>query len=94
MAIKILCWVTLLASFSEPALVHRTSPEIWQATIKAGQQDLRLTFRIERDGPEWTCRMSSIDRPDPGARTPASIAVEGTSVKIVIPPLRAYLKGS
>jgi len=92
MAIKILCWVTLLASFLAGARAQDIAGN-WQATIKAGQQDLRLTFRIERDGPEWTCRMSSIDRPDPGARTPASIAVEGTSVKIVIPPLRAYFEG-
>src|SRR5215472_18641282 len=64
---------------------------IWQGTLSAQGRDLRTQIRIVNDGGTMRATFASIDQ-GPGV-LPATVALQGSSVKILIPGMGGSYDG-
>jgi uncharacterized protein (TIGR03435 family) len=65
---------------------------IWQGTLQAPNKNLRIIFKISKDGGGLRAVLYSIDKSSDGALA-ASVALDGTKIKITLPSLSGIYQG-
>lgn len=80
---KLTLWIMALAALLGNALQAQNITGNWQGTLQAGQQKIRLLFKIALENDKLTATLYTIDRPSPPIAT--TLKVDGSSVKITIP---------
>ncbi len=80
---KLTLWIMALAALLGSSLEAQNITGNWQGTLQAGQQKIRLLFKIALENDKLQATLYTIDRPSPPIAT--TIKVDGSSVKITIP---------
>ena len=82
---------TALAVLSVGLLHAQDIVGIWQGTLQVQGRDLRIQIRIVGEGGALKATLYNVDQ-GPGAM-PATVAVQGTAVKIVVPGIGGSYEG-
>lgn len=90
---KRLLWLGVLASLLVSTLYAQDIAGVWQGTLKADSQDLRVVAQIAKgDGGGWKATMYSIDQDtDPIAVT--SVTLEGSELKLMVDAVQGAYEG-
>jgi hypothetical protein len=88
---KLTLWLTALAAFLGSALQAQDISGSWQGTLQAGQQKIRIVFKIALENDKLRATLYTADRPAPPFAT--TITREGSSVKITIPGINGTYEG-
>ncbi|HTW67191.1 MAG TPA: TIGR03435 family protein [Bryobacteraceae bacterium] len=89
--LSVMAWGMALAALQGSALEAQDITGNWQGTLQAGQQKIRLLFKIALENDKLTATLYTIDRPSPPIAT--TIKVDGSSVKITIPGANVDYEG-
>jgi uncharacterized protein (TIGR03435 family) len=84
-------WMMVLAAFPGSALEAQSISGNWQGTLQAGQQKIRIVFKIALENDKLTATLYTVDRPSPPIAT--TIKVDGSSVKIMVPSANGAYEG-
>ncbi len=86
---KLMLWMIALAALPGSALQAQNITGAWQGTLEAGQQKLRVVFKVSLEDDKLKAVFYSIDQQSPAI--PAStVTKEGSTVKIGIGGLGSY----
>jgi uncharacterized protein (TIGR03435 family) len=88
---KLTLWIMALAALPGSAIEAQDVTGNWQGALQAGQQKVRIVFKIalENDKPKAT--LYTVDRASPPIAT--TITREGSTVKITIPAINGKYEG-
>jgi pimeloyl-ACP methyl ester carboxylesterase len=79
-----LCWLSALATLAASSLLAQDISGIWQGTLKAGAQELRLILEVSKgNGGGWQATMYSIDQTTNKIPV-SSITLDGPQVKFAV----------
>jgi uncharacterized protein (TIGR03435 family) len=84
-------WVMALAALQGSALEAQKITGNWQGTLQAGPQKVRIVFTIAQENDKLTATLHTVDRPSPPVA--ATIAWDGSTVKITIPAANGKYEG-
>ena len=88
---KLTLWIMALATFQGSALQAQNITGNWQGTLQAGQQKLRIIFKIALEKDNLKATLYSIDQPSPPIA--ATITRDGSTIKMTIPGLNGKYEG-
>jgi uncharacterized protein (TIGR03435 family) len=84
-------WIMALATFHGSALQAQNITGNWQGTLQAGQQKLRIIFKIGLENDNLKAALYSIDQPSPPIA--ATITRDGATVKVTVPSVNGNYEG-
>jgi uncharacterized protein (TIGR03435 family) len=88
---KLTLWIMALATFQGSALQAQNITGNWQGTLQAGQQKLRIIFKIALEKDNLKATLYSIDQPSPPIA--ATITRDGATVKVTVPSVNGNYEG-
>jgi uncharacterized protein (TIGR03435 family) len=88
---KLTLWIMALATFHGSALQAQNITGNWQGTLQAGQQKLRIIFKIGLENDNLKATLYSIDQPSPPIA--ATITRDGATVKVTVPSVNGNYEG-
>ena len=88
---KLTLWIMALATFQGSALQAQNITGNWQGTLQAGQQKLRIIFKIALEKDNLKATLYSIDQPSPPIA--ATIIRDGATVKVTVPSVNGNYEG-
>src|SRR3984957_6727177 len=88
---KLTLWIMALATFQGSALQAQNITGNWQGTLQAGQQKLRIIFKIALEKDSLKATLYSIDQPSPPIA--ATIIRDGATVKVTVPSVNGNYEG-
>ena len=88
---KLTLWMMALAAFPGSALHAQNIAGNWQGTVQAGQQKMRVLFKIARENDKLQATLYTVDRPSAPIAT--TITLEGSTVRMTIPSLNGRYEG-
>ena len=88
---KLTRWTMALAALLGSALQAQDITGNWQGTLQAGQQKLRIVFKIALENDKLKATVYSIDQPSPPFA--ATLTRDGSTVKIAIPGINGKYEG-
>ncbi|HUA21168.1 MAG TPA: TIGR03435 family protein [Bryobacteraceae bacterium] len=88
---KLTRWTMALAALLGSALQAQDITGNWQGTLQAGQQKLRIVFKIALENDKLKAAVYSIDQPSPPFA--ATLTRDGSTVKIAIPGINGKYEG-
>ena len=88
---KLTLWLMAFAAWQGSALEAQNLTGNWQGTLQAGAQKVRILFKIALENDKLTATLYTVDRPSPPI--PATIAQDGSTVKLTIPAMNGKYEG-
>ena len=88
---KLTLWMIALAALPGSALQAQNITGNWQGTLQAGQQKVRIVFKIALEDDKLKAALYTVDRPSPPIAT--TITRDGSTVKMTIPGLNGNYEG-
>jgi uncharacterized protein (TIGR03435 family) len=93
---KLTLWMMALAALPGSALQAQNTQTqditgSWQGTLQAGEQKMRIVFKIALENDKLKATLYTVDRPSPPIAT--SITRDGSTVKMTIPSLNGNYEG-
>jgi bla regulator protein blaR1 len=88
---KLTLWIMALAAFQGSALRAQNITGNWQGTLQAGQQKVRIVFKIALENEKLKATLYTVDRPSPPIAT--TITQDGSKVKMTIPAANGAYEG-
>lgn len=86
---KLVLWMIAFATLSGSALQAQNVTGSWQGTLEAGQQKLRIVFKISLEDDKLKAVLYSIDQQAPPIPA-SSITKDGSTIKIAVGGLGSY----
>ncbi len=84
-------WMMALAALPISALQTQNIAGNWQGTVEAGPQKVRILFKIALENDKLQATLYMVDRPS--APIAATVARDGSTVKITIPSMNGKYEG-
>jgi uncharacterized protein (TIGR03435 family) len=84
-------WMMALAALQASAFEAQNITGNWQGTLQAGQQKVRLVFKIALENDKLKATLRTVDQPSPPIAT--TITRDGSTVKMTIPGENANYEG-
>jgi uncharacterized protein (TIGR03435 family) len=88
---KLMLWMMALAALLGSALQAQNITGNWQGTLQAGQQKVRIVFKIALENDKLKATLYTVDRPSPPIAT--TITRDGSNVKMTIPAINGNYEG-
>jgi len=88
---KLTLWMVALAALAASVLQAQNIAGNWQGTLQAGQQKVRIVFKIALENDKLTATLYAVDQPSPPFAT--TITRDGTAVKMTIPGINGKYEG-
>jgi hypothetical protein len=88
---KLTLWMMALAALPGSALQAQNIAGNWQGTLQAGQQKVRIVFKIALENDKLTAALYTVDRAGPPNAT--TITRDGSTVKMTIPGINGKYEG-
>ena len=89
---KLTLWMMALAALLGSALQAQNITGNWQGTLQAGQQKVRIVFKIALENEKLKATLYIVDQPAPPFA--ATITRDGSTVKMTIPAINGNYKAS
>jgi uncharacterized protein (TIGR03435 family) len=88
---KLTLWMMALAALPGSALEAQDMSGSWQGTLQAGQEKVRIVFKIAPENDKLKATLYIVDRPSPPIAT--TITRDGSTVKMTIPAINGNYEG-
>jgi hypothetical protein len=88
---KLTLWMMALAALLGSALQAQNITGNWQGTLQAGQQKVRIVFKIALENDKLQATLYTVDQPSPPIAT--TITRDGSTVKMTIPSINGSYEG-
>jgi uncharacterized protein (TIGR03435 family) len=88
---KLTLWIMALAALLGSALQAQNITGNWQGTLQAGEQKVRIVFKIALENDKLTASLNTVDKPS--APIAATITQDGSTVKMTIPAANGKYEG-
>jgi hypothetical protein len=88
---KLTLWMMALAALPGSALEAQDISGSWQGTLQAGQEKVRVVFKIAPENDKLKATLYIVDRPSPPIAT--TITRDGSTVKMSIPAMNGNYEG-
>jgi uncharacterized protein (TIGR03435 family) len=88
---KLTLWMMVFAALLGSALEAQDITGNWQGTLPAGQQKVRIVFKIALENDKLKSTLRTVDQPSPPIAT--TITRDGSAVKITIPAINGTYEG-
>ncbi len=88
---KLTLWIMALAALLGSTLEAQNITGNWQGTLQAGQQKVRIVFKIALENDKLNATLYIVDRPSPPIAM--TITQDGSSVKMTIPSINGTYEG-
>ncbi len=88
---KLTLWMMALAALPGSALQAQNITGNWQGTLQAGQQKVRIVFKIALENDKLKATLYTVDQPSPPIAT--TITRDGSTVKMTIPAINGNYEG-
>ena len=88
---KLTLWMMALAALWGSALQAQDITGNWQGTLQAGQQKVRIVFKVALENETLKATLYTVDRPSPPIAT--TIMRDGSTVKMTIPAINGKYEG-
>ena len=88
---KLTLWMMAFAALPVSAARAQDITGNWQGTLQAGQQKVRIVFKIALENDKLTASLRTVDQPSPPIA--ATIAWDGSTVKMTIPAANGKYEG-
>src|SRR5580692_9959933 len=88
---KLMFWMIVLAALPGSALEAQNITGNWQGTLQAGQQKMRIVFKIALENDKLQATLRTVDQASPPIA--ATITREGSTVKMTIPSFNGTYEG-
>src|SRR5271170_5223538 len=84
-------WMMALAALQASAFEAQNITGNWQGTLQAGQQKVRLVFKIALENDKLNATLYTVDQPSPPIAT--TITRDGSTVKMTVPSIAGKYEG-
>jgi uncharacterized protein (TIGR03435 family) len=88
---KLMFWMIVLAELPGSALEAQNITGNWQGTLQAGQQKMRIVFKIALENDKLQATLRTVDQASPPIA--ATITRDGSTVKMTIPSFNGTYEG-
>ncbi|MGB6946369.1 MAG: TIGR03435 family protein [Bryobacteraceae bacterium] len=88
---KLTLWIMALAALLGSTLEAQNITGNWQGTLQAGQQKVRIVFKIALENDKLNATLYIVDRPSPPIAM--TITQDGSTVKMTIPSINGKYEG-
>jgi uncharacterized protein (TIGR03435 family) len=88
---KLTLWILVLAAMLGSALEAQGITGNWQGTLQAGQQKVRIVFKIAQENDKLKASLYLVDRPS--APIASTIIWDGSTLKMIIPAMNGKYEG-
>ena len=88
---KLMFWMIVLAALPGSALEAQNITGNWQGTLQAGQQKMRIVFKIAVENDKLQATLRTVDQASPPIA--ATITRDGSTVKMTIPSFNGTYEG-
>jgi uncharacterized protein (TIGR03435 family) len=88
---KLMFWIIALAALQGSALQAQNITGNWQGTLLAGQQKVRIVFKIALENDKLKATLYAVDQPSAPIAT--TITRDGSTVKMTVPSLNGNYEG-
>ncbi len=88
---KLTLWIMALAALLGSTLEAQNITGNWQGTLQAGQQKVRIVFKIALENDKLNATLYIVDRPSPPIAL--TITQDGSTVKMTIPSINGKYEG-
>jgi uncharacterized protein (TIGR03435 family) len=88
---KLMFWMIVLAALPGSALEAQNITGNWQGTLQAGQQKMRIVFKIALENDKLQATLRTVDQASPPIA--ATITRDGSTVKMTIPSFNGTYEG-
>ena len=81
---RLVMWVGVLAALVGVGAWAQDAPDIWQGTLHAGSQDVRLQLQITKADGALKGKLFPVDQPGPGGLNTTTLSLDGGMLKFAI----------
>src|SRR5258708_2003512 len=81
---RLLVWVGVLAALLGVGAQAQDAPEMWQGTLQAGQQNIRLELQITKADGALKGRLFPVDQGGPGGMGTTTMSLDGGVLKFTM----------